>query len=102
MNKSDKRDIGPAAIGSEANAGTVAPIMSQRELAGLGDGEIAYIRVMTGKEARDLFPTIEDLPADADLYALHGADGTPIALTDSRSAALGHALEGELQIAAVH
>ncbi len=96
MNKMDKTNIGAE------DHSVVAPIMSERELAGLGDGEIAYIKVMTSDEALDLFPTIEDLPVGANLYALHAADGTPIALTDSRDAALSHALEGELQIASLH
>ena len=79
-----------------------APIMSEHDLAGLGDGQIAYIKVMTSDEAQDLFPMIEDLPTGANLYALHGADGTPIALTDSRDAALSHAFEGQLAVASVH
>lgn len=84
-------------------ASAVAPIMSQRELARLGGGQIAYIKVMTMDEARAMFPTIEGLPRGNDnLFALHAADGTPIALTDSHQAAVGHALEGELEIASVH
>ena len=96
MNKTDKYDTG--ALKHEVTA----PIMSEHDLAGLGDGEIAYIKVMTSDEAQDLFPLIEDLPTGANLYALHGADGTPIALTDSRDAALSHAFEGELAIASLH
>ena len=34
--------------------------------------------------------------------ALHAADGTPLALTDSRQAAVGHAMGDELEVAAVH
>lgn len=81
---------------------SVAPIMSEIELAELGDGEIAYIKVISSDEAQDMFPAIEDLPKDTSLFALHGADGTPIALTDSRDAALSHAMDDELQIASLH
>jgi hypothetical protein len=49
-----------------------------------------------------MFPTIEGLPAGIDLFALHAADGTPLALTDSRQAAVGHAMGDELEIASVH
>jgi len=80
----------------------VAPVMSQRELARLGGGEIAYIKVLTSDEAQRLYPAIEGLPGGINLYALHAADGTPIALTDSRQAAIGHARGDKLEIASVH
>jgi hypothetical protein len=72
------------------------------ELAKLGDGDIAYIKVMTSDEAQKAFPTIEGLPTGINLYALHSADGTPLALTDSRSAAVGHARGDELEVRALH
>ena len=78
------------------------PIMSMSDLAKLGGGKIAYIRVMTPDEAKAMFPAIEGLPAGINLFALHAADGTPIALTDSRQAAVGHAMGDELDVAAVH
>jgi hypothetical protein len=80
----------------------VAPVMSEIELARLGGGQVAYIKVLSIDEARQLFPAIEGLPAGIRLFALHAADGTPIALTDSRQAAMCHAMEGELAIASVH
>lgn len=79
-----------------------APVMSQIELARLGGGHIAYIKTLSPDEARRMFPTVEDLPLGISLYALHAADGTPIALTDTRQAALSHAMEGELEIASIH
>jgi hypothetical protein len=78
------------------------PVMSMSDLAKLGGGKIAYIRVLTPDEAKAMFPAIEGLPTGINLYALHAADGTPIALTDSRQAAVGHAMGDELEIAAVH
>ena len=33
---------------------------------------------------------------------LHAADGTPLVLTDSRQAAIGHAMGDELEIASIH
>lgn len=78
------------------------PIMSMSELAKLGDGKVAYIKVMSTDEAKALFPAIQGLPNGIDLFALHGADGTPIALTDSMQAAVGHAMGDELEIASVH
>lgn len=80
----------------------IIPAMSQVEFAKLGGGHVAYIKVLTSDEARRLYPAIKDLPAGADLYALHAADGTPIALTDSRQAAIGHAKGDKLEVASVH
>jgi hypothetical protein len=77
-------------------------IMSDSELANLGDGEVAYIKVLSSKQARQMFPAIEGLPKNTSLFSLHGADGTPIALTDTIQAAVGHAMEDELAIAALH
>jgi hypothetical protein len=72
------------------------------DLARLGDGEVAYIKVMTSAEARRMFPSVKGLPRSVNLFSLHAADGTPIALTDSRQAAVAHAIDGELEIASVH
>lgn len=80
----------------------VATVMSQRELARLGDGQVAYIKVLSSEEARRLYPAVKDLPGGIHLYALHAADGTPIALTDSRQAAIGHARGDRLEVASLH
>jgi hypothetical protein len=79
-----------------------APIMSDIDLARLGDGVVAYIRTMTSEEAKERFPSIDNLPRGLTLYALHAADGTPIALTDTRQAAMSHAMGDDLEIATVH
>jgi hypothetical protein len=80
----------------------VPSVMSMSELARLGGGKVAYIKVMSHDEAKELFPAIEGLPTGIDLYALHAADGTPLVLTDSHQAAVGHAMGDELEIASVH
>ena len=78
------------------------PLMSLSELAQLGGGKVAYIKVMSHDEAKELFPAVENLPEGINLYSLHAADGTPLILTDSRQAAVGHAIGDELEIASVH
>jgi hypothetical protein len=80
----------------------VPPVMSMSELAKLGGGKVAYIKIMTADEAKEMFPAIEGLPQGINLFALHAADGTPLALTDSRQAAVGHAMGDELEIASLH
>ncbi len=83
-------------------ADNTAPVMSQLDFAQLGGGHVAYIKVLTYDEAKKMFPAVEDLPDGIQLFALHAADGTPIALTDSRQAAMSHAMEGELEVALLH
>ena len=78
------------------------PGVSMTELAQLGGGKIAYIRVMSSDEAKEMFPAVEGIPTGIDLFALHAADGTPLALTDSRQAAMGHAMGDELEVASLH
>jgi hypothetical protein len=105
MQKTRKRPSAkrPSSRRRQLQPGGVHPaIISEIELARLGDGQVAYIKPMTSAEARRMFPSIKGLPRGIDLYALHAADGTPIALTDSRQAAVGHAIDGELEIASVH
>lgn len=78
------------------------PAMSEVELARLGGGQVAYIKTMSSDEALRKFPALEEVPKGINLFALYAADGTPIALTDTRQAALSHAMEGELEIASLN
>jgi hypothetical protein len=78
------------------------PVMSEIELAHLGGGEVAYIKTLSSDQASKMFPMIEGLPKGINLFSLHAADGTPIALTDTMQAAIGHAAEDELAIAPLH
>jgi hypothetical protein len=77
-------------------------IMTDSEFAALGDGEVAYIKSLSSEEAQAAYPTIDDLPAGLNLFALHAADGTPIALTDDMGTAIEHAMGDELEIAPLH
>jgi len=77
-------------------------LMSLKELALLGDGEVAYIKQLDANAAEQLFPSLKSAPQGIDLYAVLGADGTPIALTDSRHAAIANALENDLVPVSVH
>lgn len=87
---------------SRAKTAVPAPVISAADLLKLGGGHIAYIRTMTPDQAKAMFPAIEGLPQGINLYALHAADGTPIALTDSMQAAVGHAMGDDLEIATLH
>ena len=76
--------------------------ISAVEFALLGDGQVAYIKQMTTAEAGKMFPAIQGIPKGIALFALHAADGTPLALTDSMQAALSHAMDDELMVARLH
>ncbi len=77
-------------------------VMSDVDLARLGAGEVAYIKTMSSDEAQRAYPNVEGLPDGISLFALHSADGTPIALTDTMQAAVGHAIGDELVLASIH
>ena len=78
------------------------PLMSRNELKQLGDGEGAYIKQLNLEVAQMLFPAIGEKLEGIDLYAVLAADGTPIALTDSRTAAIANAIENDLVPVSVH
>jgi hypothetical protein len=76
--------------------------MTRSEFAQLGDGEVAYIKQLDAVAAERLFPSLSNTPKGIDLFALLGADGTPLALTDSRNAAIANAIENDLVPVSVH
>ena len=76
--------------------------MSRSEFAQLGDGEVAYIKQVDPDAAERLFPALQSAPKGIDLFAVLGADGTPLALTDSRNAAIANAIENDLVPVSVH
>lgn len=76
--------------------------ISADELERLGGGEVAYIKTLSSEEANEMYPLDDTLPEGINIYALHAADGTPIALTDSMQAALGQAIDDELVVASLH
>lgn len=81
-----------------------APIcpLTAEEFVQVGTGVIAYVKTAKTGEVQRLLPQVEGLPADADLFLLVGADGTIIAVTDTRNAAVGHIVQNELLEVALH
>ncbi len=76
--------------------------LTQSELAHLGAGEVGYIRKMRFDEISRCFPEAPEVDPRLDLWALFGADGTPILLTDNRSSTFYKAAEDELQTVSLH
>ena len=78
--------------------------ISPEALAHLGDGRIAYVKIVRSEDVRALFPQMQvpKMAPGIKLFALHAADGTPIMLTDSREAAIANAWSQELETVSVH
>lgn len=76
--------------------------LSQSELAHLGAGEVGYIRKMRYDEVSRCFPEAPEVDPQLDLWALFGADGTPILLTDNRSSTFFKAAEDDLKTVSLH
>ncbi|WP_038036701.1 DUF1150 domain-containing protein [Thermopetrobacter sp. TC1] len=72
------------------------------ELARLGGGEIAYIRPIRPAEASRLIGAPIHVEEGTRLYAVCHADGTPLAITDSKAGAIANVLEHDLTPIHVH
>ena len=81
---------------------TTNPAITQEALAHLGDGRLAYVKAINSEDVANLFPQAPKIAPGIKLFSLHGADGTPIMLTDTREAALAHAWSQELEAVSVH
>ncbi len=75
-------------------------IMSDTDLATLGGNEIAYVKEISIQTANKIIVEsggqMANFPAAQKLFALHAADGTPIAITDTREGAVASAFENDL------
>jgi hypothetical protein len=77
------------------------PAITQEALAHLGDGRLAYVKAIRSEDVANLFPQAPKIAPGIHLFSLHGADGTPIMLTDTREAALANAWSQELEAVSV-
>lgn len=76
--------------------------MSNQDFATLGAGSLAYVREMSDGEANEI-ATLTGLPVRGlKLFALHAADGTRMAVTDSIETARESALENDLVTVSLH
>jgi hypothetical protein len=78
------------------------PVLTPAELAALGAGQVAYVKAMTSDEVARIYPQAPQLEPGLALFALLGADGSPILLTDSRDAAAANAWEHDLTTVSLH
>lgn len=76
--------------------------ISKDELAHLGEGQVGYIRKMSSDEVTQRFPEAPHLESGIDLWALFGADGTPLFLSDDPHSIYGKAQEDAISTVSVH
>jgi hypothetical protein len=79
-----------------------ASALTPQEFAQLGDGALAYVKAINSEDVSRIFPQAPPLKPGVQLFALLGADGSPIMLTDSRDAAIANAWEHELETVSLH
>jgi hypothetical protein len=79
-----------------------APILSEEQLAQLGEGLVAYVKPIRSEDIGAMFPDLTDVEPGVQLFALLGASGKPLVLTDSRDAALANAMQNELHMVSLH
>jgi len=84
------------------NGSNHAPVLPEHVFAMLGDKKIAYLKAIESEDVAEMFPQAPVLAPGMKLWALLGADGTPIMLTDSRDAAIAGAMENSLETVSVH
>ncbi|MEQ1939806.1 DUF1150 family protein [Mesorhizobium sp. CN5-321] len=77
-------------------------IMTSGELAHLGEGSVAYVRKVSSDDLRGRFPGLSEITPGLELWALFGANGEPILLSDARDRALAGAMENDLVTVALH
>jgi hypothetical protein len=76
--------------------------LSDVEFARLGGGHLAYIREIDAEQASELLGEAPAGTTGGPLFCLYGADGTPIAISVSKQAAMANALANELLPMTVH
>jgi hypothetical protein len=78
------------------------PLLTNEQLASLGGGRVAYLKPIRSEDVSRLFPAAPAIQPGLQLFALLGADGTPIIVTDSRDAAVANAMSQELEMVSLH
>lgn len=77
-------------------------VLSQAELAHLGEGSVAYLKEIDSEELRGKFPGMPEIAPGTRLWAVFAADGRPIMLTDARDTALAGVLQNDLTPVSLH
>lgn len=77
-------------------------LVTEAQLAHLGEGQVAYLRKVSSDDLRGRFPGLADIAPGLELWALFAATGEPILLSDARERAIAGAFENELTPVSLH
>ncbi len=77
-------------------------VVTEDELAHIGEGVVAYLREFEFDDLKDRFPGMPDMASGTRLWAVFAADGRPILLADARASALAGAMQNDLTPVGVH
>jgi hypothetical protein len=78
-------------------------LVREFDLETMGLSEIVYIKPVTSEEIKAFdFETFGDIPDGMKLFAVHTANGIPVALLDDRDTAFAAAKQYEMQAVSVH
>ncbi len=78
------------------------PPLTPEVFAHLGEGQVAYVREVKSEDLGHLVPDAPAVPPGVRLWALVGATGTPILISDDRDTAIAGAEENDLVMVALH
>jgi hypothetical protein len=78
------------------------PPLTPEVFAHLGEGRVAYVREVKSEDLGHLVPDAPAVPPGVRLWALIGATGTPILISDDRDTAIAGAEENDLVMVALH
>jgi hypothetical protein len=76
--------------------------LSPKAFAILGENRFAYVKEVRSEDVPFLYPEAPRFVRGLSLFALHAADGKPIAIADSRAAAVADAESYQLETMSVH
>lgn len=84
------------------NTNTPRQVMPDQAFAALGGGRVAYVKPMTSDAILAAFPNVADLDPGQDLWALLGADGMPIMVSDDPKTLVANAWANDLETVYLH
>jgi hypothetical protein len=76
--------------------------LSPKAFAILGENRFAYVKEVRSEDVHVLYPEAPHFVPGLSLFALHAADGKPIAIADSRAAVVADAESHQLETMSVH
>lgn len=81
---------------------TSVDTITKEDLLHIGEENVAYIRELSITDFENLYPGILDADMPYKLFALLGADGEPLMISDDRSVAEANADEYDLEMVSLH